>query len=63
MKNTKEDKYTLDIIQGVEGLCIGINDFRIAGPKPWGGGKVLHSWKFSLKDLQDAFPYLIITKK
>lgn len=34
-----------DVIQGVEGCCLSLDDTRIAGPKPWGGGKVIHSWE------------------
>ena len=32
-------------VSGVEGNSIYLNDERIAGPKPWGGGKVLKEWK------------------
>ena len=32
---------TLEIIRGVEGLCIAINGRRVAGPKPWGGGRAI----------------------
>lgn len=44
----------LEIIEGVEGKCISLNNYRIAGPKPWGGGKV--SWKreISVKDILKA---------
>lgn len=31
-------------IRGCEGNCITINDTRIAGPKPWGGGYVIKKW-------------------
>ena len=34
-----------DVIRGVEGCCLALDDTRIAGPKPWGGGKVIHSWE------------------
>ena len=34
----------IELISGVEGECITVNDTRIAGPKPWGGGKVLKTW-------------------
>lgn len=32
-----------ELIDGCEGYCLSFNDYRIAGPKPWGGGKVLSS--------------------
>jgi len=34
----------IEIINGVEGMCVTINDTRIAGNKPWGGGKIVNSW-------------------
>ena len=33
-----------EVIRGVEGLCLVLDDVRIAGPKPWGGGAVIHTW-------------------
>lgn len=41
----------IEIIKGVEGLCIGIDDRRICGPKPWGGGKVINSWEIEPTDI------------
>lgn len=29
-----------EVIDGCEGPCLVLDDTRIAGPKPWGGGKV-----------------------
>ena len=37
----KPDEVRIDIIKGVEGLAIYINDYRICGPKPWGGGEMV----------------------
>lgn len=34
----------IELINGIEGMCIGINNMRIAGPKPWAGGRVIKSW-------------------
>ena len=34
----------VEVIKGVEGLCLAIDDRRVAGPKPWGGGHVIHSF-------------------
>lgn len=36
---------TFEVIRGPEGCCLALNDTRIAGPKPWGGGKVIHAWE------------------
>ena len=30
-----------ELIDGCEGYCLGFNDYRVAGPKPWGGGTAL----------------------
>ena len=34
-----------EVIRGVEGCCLALDDTRIAGPKPWGGGMVIHAWE------------------
>lgn len=34
-----------EVISGVEGCCLALDDTRIAGPKPWGGGTVIHAWE------------------
>ena len=34
----------IDEIRGCEGNCITINDYRVAGPKPWGSGIVVKNW-------------------
>ena len=38
--------------QGVEGNSLYLNDFRIIGNKPWGGGNILYRWK--IRDI-DSF--------
>lgn len=35
------EKVKITVISGVEGYSIYINNHRIAGNKPWGGGKVV----------------------
>ena len=32
----------IEVVAGVEGSSMYLNGYRIAGPKPWGGGKVTH---------------------
>ena len=34
-----------EVVRGVEGCCLALDDTRIAGPKPWGGGTVIHAWE------------------
>lgn len=50
------ERYPIEIIQGVEGLCIGLNNYRLVGPKPWGGGTVVKRWHVSLAELGKAIP-------
>lgn len=59
---SKMTEWELKYVQGVEGNSIYLNDFRIAGPKPWGGGKVLRQWKVTLADLERAIPGLTYQK-
>lgn len=42
------------ILAGVEGPSIYLDDYRIAGNKPWGGGEVLYEWKADLTDILRA---------
>lgn len=45
---------TVTIIKGVEGLAVYVNDYRIAGPKPWGGGTIVKEWTVQRRDLDLA---------
>lgn len=49
-----EKKIEIEVVKGVEGHCIYINNYRVAGPKPWGGGQTVLSWRASLKDFETA---------
>ena len=35
---------TFEVVRGVEGDCLVLDGTRIAGPKPWGGGRVIKEW-------------------
>lgn len=48
------DKAKITYVQGVEGSSIYLNDYRIAGPKPWGGGKIIKEWDIELTDVYRA---------
>ena len=50
----------IKIISGVEGKSLYINDRRVSGSKPWGGGKLLHEFDISLKEFQRSLPKLEI---
>lgn len=48
------DKVSIEVVSGVEGPSVYINDYRVAGNKPWGGGRVTHSWKVEQKYFVDT---------
>ncbi len=50
------DLVRLELVSGVEGRCLVLNDRRIAGPKPWGGGTVQQTWEIPVKNITDALP-------
>lgn len=52
--STKKKTVTIEVIVGPMGPCLSINNTRVAGPKPWGGGKVMISWKANVSSLADA---------
>ena len=41
-RKKKRSTFEATVVAGPEGVALYINGCRIAGPKPWGGGKVLH---------------------
>jgi hypothetical protein len=41
----------IDLIQGVEGFALYIDKYRVAGPKPWGGGTSIHSFEVRRNDM------------
>lgn len=49
-----KEKVTIEIVNGCEGKCIYINDYRVAGSKPWGGGRVETSWTVDKKEILKA---------
>jgi hypothetical protein len=47
-------KCVIEILRGVEGRCVLINNLRVAGPKAWGGGDVEMSFVADAEDLKAA---------
>jgi hypothetical protein len=47
-------EHELRLVAGVEGLCLYLNNFRLAGPKPWGGGVTRCVWHTSADDIRRA---------
>lgn len=37
----KGDKINICVLHGSEGKSLYINDYRVSGPKPWGGGNTI----------------------
>lgn len=56
MNKLKPDHVLIEVISGVEGPCLSIGDGsigeRVAGPKPWGGGRTIHSFQVKSADLR-----------
>ncbi len=48
----------IDYVQGVEGNSLYLNDRRIAGNKPWGGGKIIKTWNLSSLDAENMLEVL-----
>lgn len=53
-RKPKVKNHRFAICRGVEGLCIYMNNYRIVGNKPWGGGSILAEWECSDEDLKRA---------
>lgn len=50
MDKFNDYRVKIQIVQGVEGKSCYINDYRVCGPKPWGGGKVIYEAEPYLSD-------------
>lgn len=52
--------WDVDMVSGVEGPCLCIGDpdsgvgTRVAGPKPWGGGRTVQRFQVSKHDILEA---------
>lgn len=60
IREAEEEQIEIEIIHGVEGDCFAIDGYRVAGPKPWGGGTVTKSWTIPpcrLKDIKAVTKY------
>jgi len=42
------------LVSGVEGPSVYLNDYRIAGPKPWGGGTIQREWNVERENVERA---------
>lgn len=59
IESGKPQPLVLELVAGVEGDSVYLNDpsdhygYRIAGPKPWGGGKVKQRWILNDSDIPE----------
>lgn len=48
-------KVKIEVVSGCEGPSLSIGDdrtgHRLAGPKPWGGGRAIHSFDVDVDEL------------
>lgn len=52
-----------DVVSGREGYALYANDYRVAGPKPWAGGSVIHTFIVEDAELKQAItPGRLTTK-
>jgi hypothetical protein len=54
MNEAEPNKINICIVDGCEGICLYVNNTRIAGPKPWGGGKTIKEWNIDKGKLEEA---------
>lgn len=48
-----DQETTILVVSGPEGPSVYIDNYRVAGPKPWGGGEVIHEFKgVQMEDLR-----------
>lgn len=52
--------HALTVVAGADGMAVYLNDFRIAGPKPWGEAVVRHEWKVSTEDLCKGIASMVV---
>lgn len=45
------EEITIKIVNGYDGKSIYINDYRVAGSKPWGCGTIEKTWVAKKKDI------------
>lgn len=46
----------VELIRGVAGYCIAVDDVRVAGAKPWGGGRIEKTWVVLASNFEHLFP-------
>lgn len=49
-----KDTVTIEQLSGCEGDSLVINNIRICGSKPWGGGSIIKTWKVKRSRIIEA---------
>lgn len=49
-----EKLVTLTVVSSAGGFAVYLNGLRIAGSKPWGGGRAVFASKVSAQEVKDA---------
>jgi hypothetical protein len=49
-----EDTVQVVLMRGVEGPSLYIDNYRICGNKPWGGGSIIKEWSAQRRDILTA---------
>ena len=47
----KDEFVKIEIVSGCEGNSLYINNYRVTGSKPWGGGNVVHTFNAKREDI------------
>ena len=52
------------VVRGVAGPSLYINDYRVHGSKPWGGGTMLYEFNVDIDEIDEALkPELTIRER
>ena len=51
-KRAKLEVTLFEVVAAPEGPCLYINGYRVAGPKPYGGGEVLYTFTAVAEDFE-----------
>lgn len=52
-RSEADDTIAIMVVAGVEGPSLYVDDTRVAGPKPWGGGRPLYTFSVSKERLRE----------
>lgn len=54
---TESRKVKFEIVKGVSGVSLYVDNLRVSGPKPWAGGETIYEFEAKLKDVKEAIKY------